>query len=67
MTENQEFEKGDEVIVHGTLWAVVEERDPDTGYYVCTDRSGGEHDFPASSLDHIRECNSKIVGISACK
>jgi|DEB0MinimDraft_6_1074348.scaffolds.fasta_scaffold432084_2 hypothetical protein len=52
--ENEEIERGSEVLIDGTVWAIVEERDPDTGYYFCIDRIGGEHDVTADRLDFIQ-------------
>lgn len=43
--------KGDHVLIHGNLRAVVEERDPDTGDYVCIDGNGVEHDVHPDNLD----------------
>jgi len=51
--ENKEFERGSEVLIDGKIWAIVEERDPDTGDYFCIDRIGGEHDVTADRLDFI--------------
>ena len=46
-----EWRKGDHVLIHGNLSAVVEERDPDTGDYVCIDCNGDEHDVHPDNLD----------------
>ena len=52
--ENKEIELGEEVLIDGIVWAIVEERDPDTGYYFCIDRIGGEHEVTADRLDFIQ-------------
>ena len=51
---NQEIERGSEVLIDGIVWAIVEERDPDTGDYFCIDRIGGEHDVQLERLELIR-------------
>ena len=50
---NQIIEIGSEVLIDGIVWAIVEERDPDTGDYLCIDRIGGEHDVDHERLDLI--------------
>ena len=52
--ENEEIERGSEVLIDGKIWAIVEERCSDTGYYFCIDRIGGEHDVTADRLDFIQ-------------
>ena len=53
MTEKQEFELGEEVLIDGIVWAIVEDIDPDTGDYFCIDRIGGEHEVNPERLDLI--------------
>jgi hypothetical protein len=53
MKNEEEIERGSEVLIDGIVWAIVEEHDPDTGYYFCIDRIGGEHDVTAERLDPI--------------
>ncbi len=54
MKNKEEIERGSEVLIDGIAWAIVEEIDPDTGYYFCIDRIGGEHDVQLERLDPIR-------------
>ena len=54
MKNEEEIDRGSEVLIDGIVWAIVEERDPDTGDYFCIDRIGGEHDVQLERLELIR-------------
>jgi len=72
MKNKEEIERGSEVLIDGIVWAIVEEHDPDTGYYFCIDRIGGEHDVTAERLDFIQwifrfTIRQKYCIIAPCK
>jgi len=49
--ENEEIERGSEVLIDGTIRAYVEEIWSDT--YLCVDIIGGEHEVTAERLEYI--------------
>ena len=60
MKNKEEIERGSEVLIDGIVWAIVEERDPDTGDYFCIDRIGGEHDVNPERLDLINPWSTAV-------
>ena len=53
MKNIEEIKLGSEVLIDGKIWAIVDERCSDTGYYFCIDRIGGEHEVCSERLEYI--------------